>query len=138
MSKAQQLALTVIYFSPLQAIFWYGQPLDYTNKDEIEFFKYVPTVWDESHYTAGEIGQNIAVARRKDDTWYVGLAAGLEDWQHTLTLDFLNKGKTYIATVYEDNEQGGIHQRTLAVKKGDRLPFVLNAGGGKTIIIRPY
>ncbi|MVT08784.1 hypothetical protein GO493_10970 [Chitinophaga sp. ysch24] len=85
MSKAQQLALTVIYFSPLQAIFWYGQPLDYTNKDEIEFFKYVPMVWDESHYTAGEIRQNIAVARRKDNTWYVGLAAGLEDWQHTLT-----------------------------------------------------
>ncbi|MGI8637835.1 MAG: glycoside hydrolase family 97 catalytic domain-containing protein, partial [Segetibacter sp.] len=29
-SKGQQLALTVVYFSPLQSMFWYGQPNDYT------------------------------------------------------------------------------------------------------------
>ena len=75
-SKAQQLALTVIYLSTLQAIFWYGRPKDYTNFDEIEFFKYVPKVWNETKYLAGEIGKNISVARRKRTTWFVGNAAG--------------------------------------------------------------
>lgn len=79
-SKAQQLALTVIYFSPLQAIFWYGKPKDYTNFDEIEFFKFVSTVWDETKYLSGEIGESISVARRKGTTWFIGNAAGLNAW----------------------------------------------------------
>ncbi|MEO8174006.1 MAG: glycoside hydrolase family 97 catalytic domain-containing protein, partial [Sediminibacterium sp.] len=41
-SKAQQLALSVVFFSPLQSMLWYGKPADYTLPEEIEFFKYVP------------------------------------------------------------------------------------------------
>ncbi len=78
---AQQLALSVVYFSPLQAIFWYGKPTDYTNEEEIEFYTHVPTVWNESHYLSGDLGKNIAVARRKGDTWFVGHARRLTDWR---------------------------------------------------------
>jgi alpha-glucosidase len=136
-SKAQQLALTVVYCSPLQAIFWYGKPLDYTNEEEIGFFTEVPTTWNESHYLRGEIGAYISVARRKGDTWFVGNAAGLQDWKSTLTLDFLTKGKTYNATIYEDNEQSGITKRTITVKKGDTFPINLQAKGGQAIILVP-
>ncbi len=135
-SMAQQLALTVIYFSPLQSIFWYGQPNDYTNEEEIEFFKYVPTVWNESHYIAGDIGKNISVARRKGDTWFVGNAAGLEDWKDNIRFDFLTKGKTYVATIYEDDEES-IRKRTMNVKKGDTFPLNIKAKGGQALIINP-
>lgn len=134
-SKAQQLALTVVYFSPLQAIFWYGRPLDYTNDAEIEFFKYVPTVWNETHYLAGEIGRNISVARRAGTTWFVGNAAGLQDWQGRVKLDFLKKGSRYLATVYEDDGQGSIAKRTMTVKKGDVFTFAIKAKGGQAILI---
>jgi alpha-glucosidase len=131
----QQLALTVVNFSPLQAIFWYGQPNDYTNEGEIEFFKYVPTVWNESHYLAGDIGKNISVARRNGNTWYVGNAAGLMDWQGEISLDFLTKGKTYLATVYEDDGAGSIRKRTLKVKRGDVFPIELKEKTGNALII---
>ncbi|QDA61647.1 glycoside hydrolase family 97 protein [Hymenobacter jejuensis] len=134
-SMGQQLALTVVYFSPLQAIFWYGRPTEYTNDAEIEFFKYVPTVWNETHYLAGEIGQNISVARRHGQTWFVGNAAGPQAWQSRIKLDFLQKGQPYTATVYEDDGQGSIAKRTLAVKKGDALAFDLKAKGGQAIIL---
>ncbi|MDO7846252.1 glycoside hydrolase family 97 catalytic domain-containing protein [Hymenobacter sp. M29] len=134
-SKAQQLALTVVYFSPLQALFWYGRPLDYTNDSEIEFFKYVPTVWNETHYLAGEIGQNISVARRSGSTWFVGSAAGLQDWQGRLKLDFLKKNTAYTATIFEDDGQGGIARRTLKAKQGDTLPVALKAAGGQAIML---
>lgn len=136
-SKAQQLALTVVYFSPLQSIFWYGRPTEYTNEAEIEFFKYVPTVWNESHYLAGAIGRYISVARRKGDTWYVGNVAGPEAWKGTLTCRFLEKGKSYTATIYEDDENGSIRQRTMALKKGGKMPIAIEAKGGQAIIIRP-
>jgi alpha-glucosidase len=137
-SKGQQLALTVVYFSPLQSIFWYGKPNDYTNEDEIEFFTYVPTVWNESCYLAGDIGKNISVTRRKGTTWFVGNAAGPEDWKATLPLDFLTKGKVYTATVYEDDNKGGIQKRTLKMEKGDVFAMSIKAGGGQAIIIEEY
>jgi alpha-glucosidase len=134
-SKAQQLALTVVYFSPLQALFWYGRPLDYTNEAEIEFFRYVPTVWDETHYLAGDIGRGISVARRSGRTWFVGSAAGLQPWQHRLRLDFLPKQRRYTATVYEDDNQGGLNKRTLTVKRGDEWPISLAAKAGQALIL---
>lgn len=135
-SMAQQLALTVIYFSPLQSIFWYGQPKDYTNWEEIEFFKYVPVTWNESHYMKGAIGENISVARRKGADWFVGNAAGPNDWADNIVLDFLAAGKKYTATIYEDGATPTISKRTLPVKRGDRFAFTIKAKGGLAMIIR--
>ncbi|QMW04695.1 glycoside hydrolase family 97 protein [Spirosoma foliorum] len=134
-SKGQQLALSVVYFSPLQAIFWYGNPTDYNDEGEIEFFSRVPTVWNESHYLAGEIGNYISVARRQGKTWYVGSAAGLADWTGTIPLHFLESDKLYQATVYEDDSVGGVHKRVVDVKRGDSIPVSLKAKGGQAIII---
>jgi alpha-glucosidase len=136
-SMAQQLALSVVYFSPLQAIFWYGIPTDYTNEEEIEFFKHVPTVWNESHYLAGDIGKGISVARRNGNTWFIGNAAGLEDWNTNITLSFLQKGKQYTATVYEDDEtQKSIRKRVITVKRGDVMEVSLKGKTGQAIVVK--
>ncbi|HEY8895498.1 MAG TPA: glycoside hydrolase family 97 catalytic domain-containing protein [Niastella sp.] len=136
-SMGQQLALTVVYFSPLQAMFWYGIPGDYTNEEEIEFFKLVPTVWNESHYLAGDIGKGISVARRSGNTWFIGNAAGLNDWNTTLKLDFLQKDKTYTATIYEDDDTlKSIRKRTISVTHGTVLSVSLKGKTGQCIIIR--
>ncbi|MEO6522435.1 MAG: glycoside hydrolase family 97 catalytic domain-containing protein [Mucilaginibacter sp.] len=136
-SKGQQMALTVVYFDPLQAIFWYGRSEDYKDENDIEFFRYVPTVWDQSIYLAGEIGESISVVRKKDNIWYMGSAAGLNKWNTSVKLDFLDKGKPYTATIYEDDNAGGVRKREIRVKKGDVLPIELNAKGGQAIIYRP-
>lgn len=136
-SKAQQMALTVVYFSPLQSFFWYGKPLEYTNEAELEFFSLVPTVWDESHYVSGEIGEYISVARRKGTTWFVGNAAGFSDWKSCIKLNFLTKGKTYTATIFEDDGAGEIRKKTSTVKYGDRFAFDIKAKGGQAIMIKP-
>lgn len=136
-SKAQQLALTVVYYSPLQAIFWYGKPEDYAGQDDIEFFAHVPTVWDESLYLEGEPGENISVARRNGNTWFVGSAAGFNDWRYSLKLGFLDKGKTYLATVYEDDSKGGIRKRSLSVRKDGQIKLEISAKGGQAIILKP-
>lgn len=135
-SKAQQLALSVVYYSPLQSMLWYGKAEDYTNDAEIEFYDMVPTTWNESIYLAGSIGRNICVARRNGNDWYLGAIAGLEDWNSKIETDFLTPGKRYTATVYEDTPIKGINKRTFKIKKGDLLPIVLNAKSGQAMIIR--
>jgi alpha-glucosidase len=134
-SKAQQMALTVIYFSPLQSIFWYGNPDDYTDETDIEFFTLVPTVWNETHYLSGEIGKYVSVARRHGNTWFIGIAAGPDGYAGSVQLDFLQPGRRYAATVYEDDGQGGIRKSTRTFRKGDRLTVHLPAAGGQALIL---
>jgi len=136
-SKAQQMALTVVYFDPLQAIFWYGNSEDYINEEEIEFFKYVPTVWDKSQYLAGEIGESISVARKKNGIWYMGSAAGMVGWKTSIKLNFLDKGKSYVATIYEDDGKGGVKTRQLKLQKGKLFLLEIAAKCGQAVIIRP-
>jgi len=134
-SRAQQLALTVIYFSPLQAIFWYGRPEDYTDQNEIEFFSRVPTVWDETRYLAGDIGKFISVARRKGNSWYIGNAAGLAGWKGLIKLDFLEAGKSYLGEIWQDSSEGKIFKTTRIFKKGDKIYLNLKGAGGEALIL---
>lgn len=134
-SMAQQLALTVIYFSPLQSMFWYGVPTEYTNESEIEFFSLVPTVWNESIYLAGDIGKGISTARRSGKTWFIGNAAGLEDWNSQIKFDFLQKGKNYTVTLYEDDGRESIRKRSFQVKKGDTFKVELKAKSGQAMML---
>jgi len=136
-SKAQQLALTVINFSPLQSIFWYGRPKDYTNWDEIEFFRKVPTVWDRTIYLQGEIGKSISVARKNGNNWFIGSAAGENDWKGTMTMDFLDANKSYTATIWEDAGDQKLSKKTIRVKRGYQMPFMIRAAGGIAIEITP-
>ena len=135
-SKAHQLALTVVNFSPLQSMFWYGKPKDYTDEDDIEFFKWVPTVWNESHYLAGEIGKGISVVRRSQDTWFMGSIAGLEGWQKNVSLDFLPPGKKYTATIYEDAEGGSVRKRSIPVDATSIIKLDIKPSQGQAIILR--
>jgi alpha-glucosidase len=137
-SKGQQLALTVIYFDPLQAMFWYGRPLDYdTDGADVEFFKYVSTVWDESKYLAGDIGKSITVARRKGEVWYLGSASGLTDQSTTLKLNFVDKNKKYEMVRYQDDGKGSIQKVRTKVQFGDLLQLNIAAKGGEAIIFKP-
>ncbi len=133
-SMAQQLALSVIYFSPLQVVFWYGRPGDYTKDVEIDFFRQVPTVWNESHYLAGEIGKNIAVARRNGSSWFMGIGTGLDSWRNKIKLNFLKSGVNYIATIYEDDQHESIATKKIIVKKGDDFNIDLQAKTGQAVI----
>ncbi|SDM37543.1 glycoside hydrolase family 97 protein [Siphonobacter aquaeclarae] len=135
-SKGQQLALSVIYFSPLQSIFWYGNPNDYTEEQEIEFFAAVPTVWNESRCLSGEIGHHITTARRSGRDWYMGTVTGLNDHRETLTLSFLEDEAEYDLVTYEDAPDAGIRKTVRTARKGDSLSIELKAKTGKAFIFR--
>ena len=84
-------------------MFWYDKPSDYQDEPEIEFFEKVPTVWDETMVVQGEIGQYITMARRSGNNWFVGTLTNNDARTLTIPLDFLPKGKKYIAKIYSDD-----------------------------------
>ncbi|TDE14831.1 glycoside hydrolase family 97 protein [Dyadobacter psychrotolerans] len=133
-SKGQQLALSVIYFSPIQAILWYGNPNDYKNEIETEFFKLVPTTWNQTQYLKGEPGKFVSVARRKNDNWYIGSACAEDRWEADIRLDFLSSGQKYKMTVYSDEGQEIIKSQQV-IEKDFLLPIRLAPKSGQAVIL---
>lgn len=100
---ANQLALYVTMYSPLQMAA--DLPENYERfMDAFQFIKDVPVDWDNSIYLEAEPGKYITVARKEKGTnnWFIGSATGNANHQSAISLDFLEKGKDYIATVYAD------------------------------------
>ncbi|NMA72953.1 MAG: glycoside hydrolase family 97 protein [Bacteroidales bacterium] len=140
-THAHQLALSVVYYSPLQFLYWYDNPSLYNGEPEIEFFDKVHTVWDDTKPIDGEIGEFITVARRKGDEWFLG-TLGNNDAQRIRTpLHFLKSNEKYVANIYVDDEK--IETKTkvrvvrLIVDASDILNFQLKPSGGCAIHFIP-
>ena len=140
-SYAHQLAMPIIYYSPLTFLFWYDNPQSYNGEQELELWKNIPTTWDESIALDGDIGKYIIMARRKGRKWYVGILNNTKKRKITVKTDFLNKGITYNAIIYQDNDKInsktriGIYKKK--IKKGDRISIELKNSGGAAIELTP-
>jgi alpha-glucosidase len=141
-TSAHQLALSVIYYSPFQFVFWYDKPSDYQGEPEIEFFEHLPTVWDTTTVLLGDIGQYIAMARRTGDTWFLGAITNNDGRLLEIPLGFLDEGKHYMASVYRDGGDA-IPTRThvaierLIVGSASVISADLQPSGGIAMEIRP-
>ena len=98
-----QLALYVTMYSPLQMAADFPENYE-KHLDAFQFIKDVALDWDKSIYLEAEPMEYITAARKAKgfSSWFVGSVTGLKPHNSTLRLDFLDKGKTYVATVYAD------------------------------------
>ena len=117
--------MAAVYYSPLQFMFWYDRPEFYQGEEELEVWKAIPSVWDDSRALDGEIGEYIIQARRSGNDWFVGAMTNTEARTVTVMTDFLEPGKKYTAHLYEDDDKlnTGTKVRTAhkKVKAGDKL-----------------
>ena len=140
-THAHQLALSVVYYSPIQFMYWYDKPSLYQGEKEIAFFDAVKTVWDDTRVLNGEVGKYITVARRSGEEWFVGAITNNDARTVEVPLTFLEPGIKYMASIYYDDEK--LNSRTnvnIKVQKTDsskKLAFDLKAGGGVAIRIQP-
>lgn len=141
---ARQLALYVTMYSPLQMAA--DTPEVYARfMDAFQFIKDVAVDWDDSRYLEAEPGRYITVARKAKgrDDWFVGCTASEHGHASKLKLDFLDKGRTYEATIYEDTPDAhyktnpqAYRIRKVRVKAGSVLKLKAAPGGGYAISIR--
>jgi alpha-glucosidase len=98
-----QLALYVTMYSPLQMAADFPENYE-KHLDAFQFIKDVALDWDKSIYLEAEPMEYITAARKAkgSSSWFVGSVTGQKPHNSTLRLDFLDKGKTYVATVYAD------------------------------------
>jgi len=141
-TKAHQLAMPVVYYSPITFLYWYDLPNVYKGEKELDFWKECPTIWDESKALDGEIGEYIVQARRSGNDWFVGAMNGLTARDITLiTSEFLQKGKKYRVEIYNDDPslktRTKVASTVMTIKAGKVLKLHLQASGGAALRFVP-
>ncbi|WP_374401149.1 glycoside hydrolase family 97 protein [Flavobacterium sp.] len=140
---ANQLGLYVVMYSPLQMAA--DLPENYNRfLDAFQFIKDVPVEWSTSKYLEAEPGYYITIARKdkNSNNWFVGNSNGYNARTSTITLDFLEKGKKYEATIYADAADADYKTNPQAYKiskqkvtNKTKLQLRTAAGGGYAISI---
>jgi len=142
---ARQLALYVTMYSPLQM----AADLPETYNEHLDAFQFIKDValdWDETIVLEAEPGDYITYARKEKgtDNWFVGRTNDEIERTSNISLDFLDKRKKYVATIYRDKKDAhhkdnpkAYEIETITVKKGHDLSVFCASGGGYAISIIP-
>ncbi|HWZ34916.1 MAG TPA: glycoside hydrolase family 97 catalytic domain-containing protein, partial [Mucilaginibacter sp.] len=141
-TRAYQMALYVVFESGIQMLAD-NPTLYYRNPDCTEFITSVPTTWDETRALIADAGQLAVVAKRKGDKWFIGgITNGQEKTRDIeLNFDFLEKGKTYNMTYFEDGINAGrqamdYRRKTAQVKAGDKMTIKMVRNGGFAAVLQ--
>lgn len=140
-THAHQLAFPVIFFSPLQTLYWYDTPDRVRDVPELEFFDNVPVVWDDTKVVDDSMGEHVVIARRSGEEWFAGAISGSNACRIEVPTDFLEPGKDYVLRVYTDDDTVDTPTRVRVaryiVRGGDVLSFDLKADGGAAMHFLP-
>lgn len=141
-THAHQLAASLVFYSPLQTIFWYDKPSFYQGEPEIEWFDNLQTVFDDTKVLDGAPGKNITMARRKGEDWFVAAMTNNNGSKENISLSFLDKDKTYLASIYTDGgdkvkTRTGVACTYLLVDASMTMKFDLKPSGGAAIRFVP-
>jgi alpha-glucosidase len=136
-TRARQLAMTVVYPSPLLVLC--DSPKNYRGQPGIEFLRNIPTVWDETVVLSGEVGKSIALARRSGNRWYLAAMNGDDATTLNLPLKFLGKGKWTLQSFADriDGKPAEIVESSQPVDASTVLPVKLSGAGGFAAELTP-
>ncbi|MCT3734332.1 glycoside hydrolase family 97 protein [Elizabethkingia anophelis] len=101
----KQLALYVTLYSPLQMAA--DLPENYKKHlDAFQFIKDIAIDWDNTYILEAEPGDYITIARKakNKNEWFVGGITDENERTATINFNFLPKGKSFEAIIYEDGE----------------------------------
>jgi len=139
----KQLALYVVLYSPIQMAA--DLPENYAKYAKpFQFIKDVPVDWSDTRVLNGEVGDYVTIARkaRNSDDWYLGSITDEQSRTLSASLNFLDEGRRYYATIYRDGKNASfdgdghsIEIETRPVSRNDTLQLKLAPGGGQAIRI---
>lgn len=142
---AKQLGLYVVMYSPLQMAA--DLPENYKkHMDAFQFIKDVPADWDDTIILAAEPGDYIHTARKAKgkNEWFVGGITDENARDYTVNLSFLDKGKKYEATIYEDGKNADYEKKPQSyhiykkvVTNKSKIKIKMARSGGYAISLKP-
>ena len=140
-THAHQLTFPVLFYSPLQTLYWYDTPARIKEVPELEFFDNVPVVWDETLVVDDAIGEHVVIVRRSGAEWFAGAITNDEGRTLEVPTAFLEAGRDYVLRVYTDDPSSESPTKVKCsryiVKGGQTLTFDLQPKGGAAMHFLP-
>ena len=139
-TRCHQMAMYTVFEAPLQMLA--DNPTIYTKEQECtSFISKVPTVFNETVALDGQVGAFIAIARRKENNWFVG---AMTNWTARVTdirFSFLGEGN-YEAEVFKDGinadkDATDYKKEIIQVNRNTILSVKMAPGGGWTARVYP-
>ncbi len=132
-TRCQQLAMFVVYDSPLQ-IFSGNPSQGYMEPKFMELLGSIPTTWDTTIVLEAKAGEYIVTARRKGNDWFIGGMTDSSAREINTGLSFLNTAN-YSATVCKDGINANrnamdyaIEEKAVTNKDSAQIRMAANGG----------
>ena len=143
-TRAHQLSMSIILYSPLQHILWYAKPGIYYYPDEVELFSYIPVVWDESKVVCNVTGDYVSMARRSGEDWFLASLSDNSRRTYDVSLDFLDPDADYHVIIYKDKEPTTIEKIVTSLSQmkknsevvNNKVQVSLKANGGEVLYFK--
>ncbi len=140
-TRAHQVAMYIIYESGLQMLA--DSPTHYRQEPETtDFISRIPVTWDQTLALEASLAEHATIARRKENTWYIGAMTGQNEYSTQIKLSFLDPGQSYRVMILKDGinadryaEDYVIEQKE--VQQDDSLAIDMVSGGGWAAILKP-
>lgn len=138
-TRCHLLAMYVVLESYLQMVCDY--PAAYEGQPGFDFIKEVPATWDETKVIDAKVNEYIAIARKKNNEWYVGAITNHASREINIPFNFLGNGK-FEATIYSDADDDATNPNHLVIQKkqitkDESILMKLAPGGGFAMRIKP-
>lgn len=140
----KQLALYVTMYSPLQMAA--DLPENYEKRmDAFQFIRDVAVDWDDTKIIEAEPGDYLTIARKAKgkNEWFIGAITDEKSRIANVSLDFLNAGKQYVATIYADGKDADWEKNPMVyeiksylVDSKTALKLALANGGGAAVSLK--
>jgi alpha-glucosidase len=136
-TRARQLAETVVYFSPLLCLC--DSPQNYRGQPGVEFFRGLPTVWDDTVVLSAEVAQHVVIARRSGNRWYLAAMNGDDPVTLKVPLNFLPTG-TWKIRAFSDAADSSTHPEKIdevsrSLASTETLELKLAPAGGYAAVL---
>ncbi len=140
-TRCRQIAMYVVYESPLQMLC--DAPNLYEDEPKIpQVISQIPTTWDETKVLKAKLGEEIVIARRKGNTWYMAAMTDSTERDIIVSLKAFLKPGTYSVQIVEDGDDAKANAQSFEISKAkiasnQRLQIHMVAGGGYLAIFKP-
>jgi len=141
---AQQLALYVVIYSPIQMVADLIE--NYDGNPAFQFIKDVGVDWQQTKVLNGEVGDFVTIARkeRASEKWFVGGITDENAREMSLDFSFLSPETAYEAIIYEDGIDAdwdknptSVNIKKQEITNKSILKMKLAPGGGFAISLKP-
>jgi len=138
-TRARHLAFSMLIDSPYLCLA--DAPQNYREEPGLNFFRKLPTTWDDTRVLSSGLMTHLVQARRKGDSWWIAGMNLQQARELGLNLDFLGDGN-YVLTTYSDTPQSdqqptSLAEQTRVVTRGETIHIRMETTGGFAATVKP-